>query len=95
MNKIEIDNPREWVYGDYPEGFEEVETYKDYDTLYKDMCSASTIFRRKSDNTYWSLDWDSYESHYGSGESQYDNNFIYQVEQVVKVVETKEWKIKE
>ena len=93
MNKIEIKNPREWVWEGYPDNFEEIEVNKDYDTLYKDMCNATTIFRNKDDNTYWALDWDSYESHYGSGESNYDNYFIYQVEPKVKVIEVKTWEV--
>lgn len=90
MNTIKV-NPQDFVWGDI-EDFEEVETVKDYDTLYKDYCSATTICKQISTGKFYALDWNSYESHYGSGESTFDSDEIYEVQQVEKVTVEKIWK---
>ena len=89
-NTIKIENPRAFVWGDM-EDYEEVETVVDYESLYKDMAPATTICKHIPTGKFYALDWDSYQSHFGSGESDYPNDEIYEVEQKEKVVVTKEW----
>lgn len=81
---------RYFTCGDHPD-FEEIETVKDYEALYKDSCPATTIAKHTESGRFYALDWTSYESHYGRGESEYDNLVLYEVEQKEKVVVTKEW----
>jgi len=93
-NIIQLKDEREAKYfswGDHSD-FDIVETVKDYDSLYKDFCSATTIAKHTETGKFYALDWDSYESHYGRGESEYPNTEVYEVQQVEKVVTTKEWK---
>lgn len=82
---------RDFAWGDHPD-FEEVETVKDYDSLYKDSCPATTIAKHTETGKFYALDWYSYESHYGSGESEYNDLELYEVEQVTKTIVVKEWK---
>ena len=89
-NTIKIENPRAFAWGDM-EDYEEVEIVVDYESLYKDMASATTICKHVPTGKFYALDWYSYQSHYGSGESDYPNDEIYEVEQKEKVVVTKEW----
>lgn len=92
--KIYIEDPGAFIYGDI-EDFEEVETVVDYEEAYKDLAPATTICKQISTGKFFALDWQQYTSHYGSGESQYDENEAYEVHQVDVVTTTKEWKIKE
>ena len=89
-NRIKIEDPQVFAWGDM-EDYEEVETVVDYESLYKDMASATSICKHTPTGKFFALDWDSYQSHYGSGESDYPNDEIYEVQQVDKVVTTKEW----
>ena len=89
-NTIKIENPRAFARGDM-EDYEEVETAVDYESLYKDMASATTICKHIPTGKFYALDWDSYQSHDGDGESAYPEDEIYEVEQKEKVVVTKEW----
>lgn len=93
MSTIELKNKNEarsFVWGDM-EGFTEVETVKDLDELYQDSCPATTVCKQESTGKYYALDWTSYESHYGSGESEYDDTVLYEVELQEKTVVVKEW----
>lgn len=84
------EDARYFVWGDHID-FEPVETVKDYDALYKDSCPATTIAKHTESGKFYALDWTSYESHYGNGESEYDSLVLYEVEQKEKVVVTKVW----
>ena len=84
------DEARSFAYDDHPD-YDEVETIIDYDVMYKDYAPATTISKKLSDGTFWALDWDSYQSHYGSGESMFNSNELRQVKQIEKVITTKEW----
>ena len=80
----------EYLYDDL-DGYEVVETIKDYESLYKDSCPAMTVSFHEESGKYFALDWMSYESHYGSGENEYPNNTLYEVKFEEKTVVTKEW----
>ena len=86
-NKVKVSEPREMAWeGD--DKYEHIETIIDYGTLYKDMASATSYFTEVSSGDIYALDWDSYESHYGSGESEYPNDIMYRV-RIEEVVEVK------
>lgn len=89
--KIYIEDPRAFIYGDM-EDFEEVETVVYHDEAYKDLAPATTICKNISTGKYFALDWQQYTSHYGLGESQFDENEAYEVYEVEVVTTTKEWK---
>lgn len=86
-NRVKVSNPREMAW-EGSAGYEHIETIVDYDTLYKDMASATSYFTEVSSGDIYALDWDSYESHYGSGESDYPNDIMYRV-RIEEVVEVK------
>lgn len=93
MTTIQLKDEEEakhFSWGVHPD-FEEVETIKDYEALYKDYCTATTIAKHTKTGKFYALYWESYESHYGHGESEYPNTKVYEVQQVEKVVTTKEW----
>lgn len=92
MKEILLDenSVRAFAHGDHPD-FEEVEVVKDYESLYKDSCLATTIAKYTETGDFYALDWYSYESHYGHGEHTYPNQSVYKVTQVEKTVVTKEW----
>lgn len=81
---------RMFSWGDHPD-FDEVETVKNYDYLYKDSCPATTIGKHTETGKFYALDWTSYESHYGNGESEYDDLELYEVEIQETVITQKEW----
>ena len=87
MSKIVLDEEsvRYFAHGEL-DGYTHVDTIIDYEAGYKDLAPAETICQRDSDKTYWSLCWEYYTSHYGMGESMYNDETINQVE---KQVETK------
>lgn len=76
------DEAQEFAYGDHP-NFVFVDEICDYEDLYKDQVPATTICKRVSDDTFWSLDWSKYVSHYGYGESSFYDTTITKVEKVV------------
>ena len=79
-----------FAWGDHQD-FDIVETVKDYDALYKDYCPATTIAKHIETGKFYALDWDSYESHYGMGESMFNELSVYEVEQQEEVRVTKTW----
>jgi hypothetical protein len=89
--KLSDEEVRAFVYEDHPL-FEHVEEVVDLESMYKDYCPATTISKKIGTEEYWAIDWDSYMSHYGSGEHMFHDNNLYRVEQVEKVTVTKEWK---
>ena len=80
----------EYLYGDL-DGYDVVETVKDYENLYKDSCPATTVAFHAESGKYFALDWQSYESHYGHGEDEYPDDTLYEVKLEEKTVVTKEW----
>ena len=86
-NKVKVSEPR-YLNWEGDDKYEIIETIIDYDTLYKDMASATTYFTETETGDIYALDWDSYESHYGSGESDYPNDIMYRV-RIEEVVEVK------
>ena len=68
---------RQISYKDH-EFCEVVFTETDYDTLYKDYANCEVVFKHNA--KLWCFDYQSYESHYGSGESMYYDCKIQEVE---------------
>jgi hypothetical protein len=65
---------------------EVVFTETDYDTLYKDYAHTEVVFKYM--DKLWSFTYQSYESHYGSGSSQYYDCIIQEVEYYEEEVKT-------
>lgn len=80
MSVIELseEEAHAFAWGDL-EGYTEVECIVDHESMYKDCAPAETICKRDSDGTCWSLSWDKYMSHYGSGDHMYHDTRITQV----------------
>jgi hypothetical protein len=83
--KLVEDLAREIAYEDN-EFCEVVFTETDYDTLYKDYADTEVVFKYM--DKLWSFTYQSYESHYGSGESQYYDCIIREVEYYEEEVTT-------
>lgn len=65
---------------------EQVFSETDYDTLYKDYANCQVVFKFK--DKLWSFDYQSYESHYGSGEDMFYDCIIQEVEYYEEEVTT-------
>jgi hypothetical protein len=83
--KLSEDLAREIAY-ENNEFCEVVFTETDYDTLYKDYADTEVVFKYM--DKLWSFTYQSYESHYGSGESQYYDCIIREVEYYEEEVTT-------
>jgi hypothetical protein len=83
--KLVEDLAREIAYEDN-EFCEVVFTETDYDTLYKDYADTEVVFKYM--DKLWSFTYQSYESHYGSGESLYYDCILQEVEYYEEEVKT-------
>jgi hypothetical protein len=60
---------------------------------YKDYCPSTTIVKSKKDGKYFALNWEKYVSYYGSGDHQYNDLCLYEVEEKeeTKTITVKIW----
>lgn len=83
--KLTEDEVKQIVYEDHPD-FEVIEEYTDFETMYKDFAHCDVIVKQESTGKYFSLSYQQYTSHYGSGESQYEDQEAPEVKLVTKEV---------
>jgi hypothetical protein len=92
--KVEIteDEAREIAWNDSSD-YLVVEEICDLNNSYKDSCPAITIVKRTSDGKHFALNWVQHVSHYGDGEHQFYDLYLYEVEQKeeTKTITVKTW----
>lgn len=79
------DEVKQIARGDHPD-FDVVEEDVDYENMYKDFATCNVIAKQVSTGKFFSINYDQYTSHYGSGESEYEAQDAVEVHLVTKEV---------